>query len=96
MDKQKIITHQKGLYTQILLLYNLYEEPKERNISEIKDALHYPIAEKTIEHSLLQLVAYGLVVVSSSKYGPLLYRLSSFGKYFCLQCKAKTGNIAIE
>ena len=96
MDKQKIMVYQKELYTQLLILYDLYNESKERNILEIKTALHYAIAEKTIEQSLLQLVSYGLVVVSSSGRAALLYKLSPFGKYFCQQCKAKTGNIAIE
>lgn len=96
MDKQKIIAYQKELYTQLLILYNLYNESKERSILEIKNALHYAIAKETIEQSLLQLVAYGLVVVSSSGCATLLYKLSPFGKYFCQQCKAKTSNISIE
>ena len=94
MDKQKIIAYQKELYTQLLILCNLYNEPKERNISEIKNALPCTTVEKTIEQSLLQLVSYGLVVVSSSEHATLLYSLSPFGKYFCQQCKID--NIAIE
>lgn len=81
MDKQKIISYQFELLTEIEIVSILGKKQNNLSISDISKQSKSSIPENDIHRALLKLVSYGIINVHFDENN-FLYSASEFGKYF--------------